>query len=145
MLSIFGIIAYAILGYCLLYIIVSTYIPYYLYLITPGCKSEIDGFTNKSSDNSNSTPAEISPIVKLNADKLADSALVSKYRPDYESILINLENSIENNMIKHISDSAKTITDNPSSISSIRRMEEINTMFKFIDNVNSSMSILDKT
>ena len=140
MLSVFGIIAYMILGYCLLYVIVSTYIPYYLHVITPGGKNEIEGMENETK----STPSEIAPIVKNNADKLANSALISKYRPDYESILIDLESSIENTMLKHISDSAQVITDNPSSISSIRRMTEINTMFKFIDNINSSMSIMDK-
>jgi len=101
-----------------------------------------EGLENNSSD---STPAALAPLVRVNADIHADSLLVSTYRPNYESILVDLEGAIENAMLKHISDNSKVISDNPSSIASIRRMDEINTMSKFIETINSAMAVLDKS
>jgi len=141
MFSLFNLVTYTILGYVLLYVIVLTYMPSYLYLLTPW-KERKEGLENQSGDT---TPAALALTIRTNADMVADALLVSKYRPNYESILVDLESAIENGMIKHISDSAQVISDNPSSIASIRRMEEINTMYNCIETINNAMPILDKT
>lgn len=141
MFSLFNLVTYTILGYALLYVIVRTYTPSYVYIMTPW-KDQVEGLENNSSAM---TPSSLAPLVRTNTDRTADSLLVSKYRPDYESILVDLESAIENGMIKHIADSSSVISDNPTSIASLRRMEEINTMYKCIENINSAMPILDKT
>lgn len=141
MFPIFKLFTCMILGYALLYVIVLTYMPRYIHLMRPWMDVK-EGLENNSSD---STPAALAPLVRVNADIHADSLLVSTYRPNYESILVDLEGAIENAMLKHISDNSKVISDNPSSIASIRRMDEINTMSKFIETINSAMAVLDKS
>jgi hypothetical protein len=105
----------------------------------------IEGMTDTSENSINSSEPEngiagnassYSASIKSATIKLQDTFLISKYRSDYESVIINLDDLINNLMLK----TALTMNQsNPSeSIYKLAKMQQakvaLNSIMKFIDN-----------
>jgi len=109
--------------------------------------SVIEGLTNSdgtSSSNPTSgeagTATSYAAAVKAQVVKLQDELLVAKYRKDYESVIINLDDYIGYLMIKQ-SLNMKLNDDIKSNIESINNL---NIMKSAKESLNATMAFLDK-
>ena len=100
----------------------------------------IEGMTNSSTDKDT-----ISSAVSSNTDKLSDTLLASKYRSNYEDTIINLEKAVSVGILSEVINNAETISSDPASSKALTAMSSINTMRTFIETLNQSMMILDKS
>jgi hypothetical protein len=100
----------------------------------------IEGMTNSSTDKDT-----ISSAVSSNTDKLSDTLLASKYRSNYEDTIINLEKAVSVGILSEVINNAETISSDPASSKALTAMSSINTMRTFIETLNQSMIILDKS
>lgn len=106
--------------------------------------------TNKTNDfllieNMANTSAE---NVKKQNDKLNDIISVSKYRSDYENLLISLEEYSNIMIFSKIVSVGKQVSDNgigkDITPQIINDMNVANTMKAFVDTLNSSMKYIDR-
>ena len=100
----------------------------------------IEGYVSSPSR----TPTEVSETVKNNSSKSQDTLLVSKYRSNYEDIIIDLESHISSTMISQIVNNADAISSNPTSETSKNSISYINNLNNFINSLETAMTKLDK-
>jgi hypothetical protein len=107
----------------------------------------VEGLTNSDgSSGSNVTTGEAgtatsyAAAVKAQVVKLQDELLVAKYRKDYESVIINLDDYIGYLMIKQTLN-MKISDDNKSNIEAINNL---NIMKSAKESLNATMTFLDK-
>ena len=100
-----------------------------------------EGMTNSTSDISSSNngiagnAASYAASLKSNAIKSQDSFLISKYRTDYESAILNLDDLISNLMLKI---ALSVNQENPGeAIDQLGKMQQakiaLNSVMKFVD------------
>jgi hypothetical protein len=110
----------------------------------------IEGLTNGSDDSVSSlsstssgeagTASSYAASIKAQTVKLQDELLISKYRKDYENVIINLDDYIGFLMIKQILN--MKISDNlQSNMISINNLNSLKTAR---DSLNTTMNFLDK-
>ena len=110
--------------------------------------SVIEGLTNSDITTNGSTPASgvaatsasYAAGIKAQVVKLQDELLVSKYRKDYETAIINLDDYIGYLMIK-LSLNIKTDGDIKSNIEAINNL---NSLKLAKESLNTTMTFLDK-
>ena len=106
----------------------------------------VEGLTNSTDYISTSTNGEAgnsasyADSIKSHVVKLQDELLVSKYRKDYENIIINLDDYIGYLMIKQTlnikpTNDIKTIIENINNLNSLKNSK---------DSLNIAMTFLDK-
>lgn len=110
----------------------------------------IEGLTNADGtiSSSSTTPssgeagnaASYAAAIKANMVKLQDELLVSKYRQDYENIIINLDDYIGYMMIKQ----SLNIKLDGDMKSNIEIMNNLNILKNAKDSLNTTMAFLDK-
>lgn len=134
-------------------IIVGFFIIYMVIKLFQLQKNVVEGLTNAtytgSSDSTSSntpssgeagTSASYASSVKAQVVKLQDELLVSKYRKDYESVLINLDDYVGYLMIQQtlnmkLNNDTKTNIDNFNNLNILKNAR---------DSLNSTMAFLDK-
>lgn len=104
----------------------------------------MEGMTNNDSNSKGKTSKEsgmtdnaaaYAAALKTATIKLQDSFLISKYRSDYESAILNLDDLINNLMLK----TALSVNENDpiSSIEKLAKMQQakvaLNSVMKFVD------------
>jgi len=109
----------------------------------------LEGLTNGSDDSDTrnapssgeaGTAASYAASIKAQTVKLQDELLISKYRKDYENVIINLDDYIGFLMIKQILN--MKITDNlQANMISINNLNSLKTAR---DSLNTTMNFLDK-
>jgi hypothetical protein len=107
----------------------------------------LEGLTNGSDSNSLNinngeagTASSYAAAIKAQVVKLQDELLISKYRKDYETVIINLDDYIGYLMIKQVLN--MKITDNlEANMVSINNLNSLKTAK---DSLNSTMTFLDK-
>jgi hypothetical protein len=109
----------------------------------------LEGLTNGSDDTASinapssgeaGTASSYAASIKAQTVKLQDELLISKYRKDYENVIINLDDYIGFLMIKQILN--MKITDNlQSNMISINNLNSLKTAR---DSLNTTMNFLDK-
>ena len=104
--------------------------------------SLIEGMTDASgnsvttvSNNIAENAASYGALIKIAAIKLQDTFLISKYRSDYETVILNLDDLINNLMLKN---ALSFDEENPSnSISKLVELQQakvaLNSVMKFVD------------
>lgn len=112
----------------------------------------VEGLTNPTETNDfalleNSANTSSQNIKKQN-DKLNDIISISKYRTDYENLLISLEEYTNIMMFSKVIDvgnmaSANGIGKNVTS-EIIKHMDTANTLKAFVDTLNASMKYIDR-
>ena len=102
----------------------------------------LEGLTTGSgaTDKSN-----IPAAINANTTILEDSLLLSKYKKNYEDIIINLENNINFNILNGIVSNAETLSKNPMDPAALQMVASINSLKTFKDTLNDSMIFLNKT
>ena len=102
------------------------------------CSSIVEGF------NTDMNIADISKLVDKRTAKIANPMYISKYRGDYEDTLINLHNLIGVAILNEIIDNIDTISNNPTSKTSLEHITKINELEKFKSTINETMEVVDK-
>lgn len=104
-----------------------------------------EGLTNKSGSTTKAggeagSAESYAAAIKAETVKLQDELLISKYRKDYESAIINLDDYIGYLMIK------QTLNMNTSgdSKSNIEYLNSLNILKNAKDSLNATMTFLDK-
>ena len=113
----------------------------------------LEGLTNGSDTTTTTTTNTVNPssgeagnassyaaAIKANVVKLQDELLVSKYRKDYETAIINLDDYIGYLMIKQ----TLNMNLNGDTKSNITAINNLNTLKDSKDALNATMAFLDK-
>jgi hypothetical protein len=109
----------------------------------------LEGLTNGSDDTDSSnapssgeagTAASYAAAIKAQTVKLQDELLISKYRKDYENVIINLDDYFGYVMIKLVLN--MKITDNIAA--NMMSINNINLIKTARDSLNTTMTFLDK-
>jgi len=108
----------------------------------------VEGLTSNRNTSSgggmNSTDKDkIAEAVKSNTNTIEDDLLISKYRPNYEQTIIELENNIGYALLSSVLNNAESISNNPTSTESQTIITSINNMKTFKDVLNDAMKVLD--
>jgi len=126
-------------------IIVSFFIIYIVVKMFHLQKSVVEGLTNaEGSTNTSSgeagTASSYAAGIKAQVVKLQDELLISKYRKDYESAIINLDDYVGYLMIK------QTLNMNLAgdSKANMEALNNLNILKQAKDSLNTTMSFLDK-
>ena len=122
--------------YLAFFIIIIFFIYYFLYLSKQQFKL-IESLTNNSYDSET-----FANDIKESTNKMTDTLLVSKYRDNYENIIINLEEWCNAKILSTILDGSIDIKSSGEE-EIINSMKKINEMENFKNNLNSSMKFLD--
>jgi hypothetical protein len=128
-----------------MYILVGIVIVFIIFSIL-GSGKVIEGMTNKK---------QTKPFMDLLAEgdhkqltkaiqKMDDIILVDKYRSDYEDVLVNLEEALNQTILVNLVELASEINPN-NSLEKIRPtvFEGLNFMYKLRDNLSSTMDYID--
>jgi hypothetical protein len=100
----------------------------------------IEGLTNSDTYGETGTAANYSANIKSKVIKLQDELLITKYRKDYESAIINLDDYIGYLMIQQVLN-MKLDDDIKSNIASINAL---NILKNSKESLNATMTFLDK-
>ena len=122
-------------------LIVSLFIIYFIVKMFHLQVSVIEGLTNADTPSSGEagTAASYAASIKALVVKLQDELLIAKYRQDYESVIINLDDYIGMLMIKQVlnikpSDDIKSTVDAINNLNSLKTAKEsLNTTMTFLD------------
>ena len=100
----------------------------------------LEGLTTGSTTEKSNIPEAIS----ANTTTLEDSLLLSKYKKNYEDVLINLENNVNFNILNGIVSNAETLSKNPMDPTALQMVSSMNSLKTFKDTLNDTMSFLNK-
>lgn len=100
----------------------------------------LEGLTTGSTTEKSNIPEAIS----ANTTTLEDSLLLSKYKKNYEDVLINLENNVNFNILNGIVSNAETLSKNPMDPAALQMVASMNSLKTFKDTLNDTMSFLNK-
>jgi hypothetical protein len=109
----------------------------------------LEGLTNGSDDSDSSlsassgeagTASSYAAAIKAQTVKLQDELLISKYRKDYENVIINLDDYLGYVMIKQVLN--MKITDNITA--NMMSINNINLLKTARESLNTTMNFLDK-
>ena len=126
-------------------IIVSFFIIYISIKMFQLQTSVVEGLTNNDTTNNLSsgeagTSTSYASAIKAQVVKLQDELLISKYRKDYESVIINLDDYIGYMMIKQ----SLNMKLNGNIKSNIEDINNLNILKQAKESLNSVMTFLDK-
>jgi hypothetical protein len=101
-----------------------------------------EGMTTDSSGNTISNglagnAAAYAATIKAESIKLQDMLLISKYRKDYENVILNLEDLISNMMLQT---ALNVNTSNPE-----QALTKLNNLYQSKNALNDVMAFVDKT
>jgi hypothetical protein len=109
-----------------------------LKLSTSNQYSMIEGMTNNTGEAG--TSASYAAAIKSQVVKLQDELLISKYRKDYESAIINLDDYAGYLMLKQI----LNIKLDGDMKTNVETLNNINILKEAKDSLNAAMTFLDK-
>jgi len=109
-----------------------------LKLSTNNQYSMIEGMTNNTGEAG--TSASYAAAIKAQVVKLQDELLISKYRKDYESAIINLDDYAGYLMLKQI----LNIKLDGDMKTNVETLNNINILKEAKDSLNAAMTFLDK-
>lgn len=131
--------------------VVVVFTVYYIYKVSEVQHNVIEGLTNK-----NKTPSiddimtkDDTSLLKKTTEKLSDTLLIPKYRSDYEDMIIDLDHSIDYNILQGLLTLSSEIgrdgsIDIKNSKSKVATMVPLlNELYTLKKNLNSSMEFVD--
>ena len=135
-------------------IVVVLFLVYYVYKVSSVQGKVIEGLTNKKSSKSFMdaiTEGDVKAL-KVANEKLSDTLLISKYKSDYEDMIIDFEQSIDMNILALLVSFSNRVSDDgtldisskstPSTISN-ETLQLLNNLYTLKTNLNSTMDFLD--
>jgi len=128
-------------------LIVSFLIIYFVVKMFKLQATVLEGLTNGTDDSGSNpssgeagTASSYADAIKALTVKLQDELLISKYRKDYENVIINLDDLMGYIMLKLVLN--LKITDNFTA--NMMVIDNINNLKTARDSLNSTMTFLDK-
>jgi|LauGreSBDMM110SN_4_FD.fasta_scaffold08903_3 hypothetical protein len=117
-----------------------------IYFISAKWKNYKEGFTDSSyNSNSNSNysgdagnASTYASLVKSNTVKLQDSLLLNKYRNDYENIILNMDDLVNNMMLQTVLN-----INTSNSDAAYNSLEKLNVLHSAKASLNSVMKFID--
>lgn len=111
------------------------------YVFSTMSKSNIikEGFDVTTSNGETGNASAYATTIKLASTKLLDGLLVSKYRKDYENIVIHMDDLVESLMLKTLLD-----TDVSDETKLMSTLEKINSLKDSKNSLNVIMKFIDK-
>jgi len=100
--------------------------------------SVIEGLTNANVSGEAGSASNYSANIKSQVVKLQDELLISKYRKDYENVIIEMDDLIGYNMLKLI---LNMKTDTKEGL--INSLNNLNTLKNAKESLNNTMKFLD--
>lgn len=133
----------------IMYIIIAIIIVYILFSIL-GTAKTVEGMTDKKNDTKSYTDLlaegdhkQIKKVIEKNDDVI----LIDKYRSDYEEVLIDLEEMINQNLLVDLLYLSAGIKgkDAGMGLNSVKpkALESVNNLYKLRDNLSSTMDYID--
>ena len=114
-----------------LYAIIIIILIYVLIMILRFQNNMVEGMTDSSS---------LAKQIKDDSTKTLDGLLVSKYRSEYEDIILNMHEWCDTQILSNIVNGSINRTDPSDSIKKINELEQfkgtLNSTIKYIDSVN---------
>jgi hypothetical protein len=109
--------------------------------------SVLEGLTNPDTNNTTSTPvsgeagtaASYAAGIKAQVVKLQDELLISKYRKDYETAIINLDDYCGMLLLQN----ALNMSTNGDMKTNMENLNNMNTLRQAKDSLNAAMKFLD--
>lgn len=124
---------------------------YYIYKVSEVQHNVIEGLTNKNKEASidDIMAKDDASLLKKTTEKLSDTLLVPKYRSDYEDMIIDLDHSIDYNILQGLltlsseigRDGSIDIKNNKSKVATMVPL--LNELYTLKKNLNSSMEFVD--
>jgi hypothetical protein len=107
----------------------------------------LEGFTadptTKATDNNvASDKTQIASRVVSNTNRMDDELIVSRYRKNYEDVLIDLDSNMKTYILHGIVNNAEKISLNPGSPEAQKMLTSINTANDFRKTLNDAMTYL---
>lgn len=85
---------------------------------------------------------KIADTITANTNTIDDNLIISKYRKDYENMIVDLDSCMDSAILSEVLNNAETISEDPSK--AIESIQKINAMKEFKDTLDLSMQVLDK-
>ena len=130
--------------------VVVVFVFYYIYKVSEVQHNVIEGLTNKKNPSIDDiTAKDDASLLKKTTEKLSDTLLVPKYRSDYEDMIIDLDHSIDYNILQGLLTLSSEIgregsIDIKNSKSKVSTMVPLlNELYTLKKNLNSSMEFVD--
>ena len=134
--------------------VVIVFAIYYVYKVMQVQNNVIEGLRNRKSNKSIAdmfAEGDVKLLKKAN-EKLSDTLLISKYKSNYEDMVIDFETTIDMNILFILTTYASRLTDDgmlnisdkttPSTIST-ESLQLLNNLYTLKTNLNSTMDFLD--
>jgi len=121
-------------------IIVSFFIIYMVVKMFQLQSNVVEGLTNSETSGESGTASTYAANIKAQIVKLQDKLLITKYRKDYESAIINLDDYIGYLMIEQVLN-MKLGNDMKTNIETINTL---NILKNSKESLNATMTFLDK-
>ena len=121
-------------------IIVSFFIIYMVVKMFQLQSNVVEGLTNSETSGESGTASTYAANIKAQIVKLQDKLLITKYRKDYESAIINLDDYIGYLMIQQVLN-MKLGNDMKTNIETINTL---NILKNSKESLNATMTFLDK-
>lgn len=118
---------------------------YFFYKVLQINTSIMEGFVSKKSKKaaSKNHVSEIRESMKKKTEQLKDTLLISKYKTDYEDIIIELEDYLNLSMLQAINILSSTSKESLGK-DDIELINNINSVNKFKNTLNGVMKFIDK-
>jgi hypothetical protein len=136
--------------------IVSIFVLYIINSIFKAQRSLVEGLANYGVGADGSIASNFSQILtsgsidklEKNSKVLEDGLYISKYKTQYENLIISMEDYINNLILANLLESANILTNGGKEDDLQKfldtKIPQINELYKFKENLNASMDYLDK-
>lgn len=119
-----------------------------IYFLIHGFKTNItEGLTNKSSDpmlDFGSSSVTDSENIKALNTILEDRLLISKYKKEYENLIINLDDYLNNLLLQYILTLGNSVSSVTNSVDFEKQLRTIDLIKSTKESLNETMKYLDK-
>ena len=135
--DLFKIIGIIIVSFFIIYLVVKGF---HLQSKVMEGLTNADGTTTTATSGEAGTAASYAASLKAQTVKLQDELLISKYRKDYEAVIINMDDLVGYMMLKQV----LNMDLNGKPKDAVESLNILNTLKSARDNLNATMQFLDK-
>jgi len=121
-------------------LVISIFIIYLIINIFMVKQRNVEGLENQNATGEAGLAASYAAAIKAKTVQLQDGLLITKYRKDYENIIINMDDYVNALMLKTLLD----IDSNADTKTVIGSLAQLNTLSSAKKSLNETMVFIDK-
>jgi hypothetical protein len=121
-------------------LVISIFIIYLIINIFMVKQRNVEGLENQNATGEAGLAASYAAAIKAKTVQLQDGLLITKYRKDYENVIINMDDYVNALMLKTLLD----IDSNADTKSIIGSLTQLNTLSSAKKSLNETMVFIDK-